>query len=191
MSSIYEYSCPIAYSEEKRERGNYIAVIGPGTIWKSEGAIKLSDLPAPADKCVVAVEVLDSGTHWAAPFAITAEEILENMRRGKGVRVSSNHYEIVHVLFADGTVRGLPSKMPLSIWRKILAGKMDDFENIESQFDPNAPDMVDTSGTPTKTSRIPLSQSLGILVWIISVVWLFYRAAKSRKIITLVSPDVH
>ena len=32
----------------------------------------------------IAVEIADSGKHWAEPFALTVDEVLENMRTGKG-----------------------------------------------------------------------------------------------------------
>jgi prepilin-type processing-associated H-X9-DG protein len=178
-----ELCCPsVKPARENRYAApNYIAIIGPGTIWRSEGTVKLSDLPDGGSTTVALVEVADSGKHWAEPFALTADEVLENMRTGKGVRISSCHQAGVNILFADGKVRCLPSKMPLSLWRKILAGEVpvEDLDDLKSRIDPHAPDMVDVYvGTPEPGEWTIL---LGTIVWLVSVVLLFRRAVKSRK----------
>ena len=176
---IEEFICPSVNRDYNDFSSNYVAIIGPGTIWRNEGTVKLPDLPDGGSHTVALVEVVDSGKHWAEPFALTVDEVLENMRTGKGVRISSCHPAGVNVLFADGSVRTLPAKMPLSLWRQILSGKFNRFDDLKSQIDPNAPDMVDVYvGTPEPK---PWPIILGVIVWLFSIALLFRRAVKSRK----------
>jgi prepilin-type processing-associated H-X9-DG protein len=173
------FHCPGTNQKNEMNIINYIAIVGPGTIWRKDGTVKLSDLPDDGWHSVALVEVADSDKHWAEPFTMTVDEILENMKTSKGLRISSYHSGGVNVLFADGVVRYLPPKMPLSLWSKIFAGERIEFDNIEAQIDPNAPDMVDVYvGAP---SPKPWTIILGAIVWLISIGLLFHRAVKSRK----------
>jgi hypothetical protein len=178
---IDDFQCPSAKYGIGNISTNYIAIIGPGTIWRKEGTVQLSDLPDGGSHTVMLVEAAVSDKHWAEPFALTVDEVLENMRTGKGVRISSCHPTGVNVLFANGMVFCFPSKMPLSLWRKILTGEVStkDLDGIYSQIDPNAPDMVDVYVSPPLTK--PWIIILGVIVWLFSTVLLFRRAVKSRK----------
>jgi hypothetical protein len=176
---IKEYRCPSANDNPKSLQCNYVAIIGPGTIWKANGTKTYQDLSVSGSSCyVVAVEVVDSGKHWAEPFALTADELLENMKTGKGVRISSKHHQVVHVLFNDGTVRRIPTNMPLSMWRKILNGKISNIDELEWLIDQPTPDTTDILQFQAKPEWPPY---FSIIVWLISAAWLFYRAVKSRK----------
>jgi hypothetical protein len=179
---IEQLFCPSVKRKEQDCFSNYIAILGPGTIWRKEGAVKLSDLPDGGSHTIAVVEMANADVPWAKPFALTVEEVLENMKNGKGIRISSCDYHGVNVLFANGTVRRLPLQMPLSLWRKILNGELKEqyFDNIDSLIDPNAPDMVDVFYTDSP-GRQPWTIKLGVIVWLISVVLLCHRAVKSRK----------
>ena len=110
---------------------SYMAIIGPGTAWREDGPVKLSDLPDGGSHTVMAVEVVNSGVHWAEPRDLTVDEALEGLKTGKGLRISTAHPGCINILFADGSVRTLPSKMPISVWKKLLAGEITDLDNIE------------------------------------------------------------
>jgi len=172
------YNCPSTSPDEKDPTTNYVAVIGPGTAWHEEGPVRLSDLPDGGAHTIMLVEVADSGVHWAEPRDLTVEEALEGLKTGKGLRISSPHLHSINVLLADDSVRSLPSKMPISVWKKLLAGEINSMDNIENMIDPSAPDMVDVSihlSAPDQWKII-----LGAIVWLLSVVLLFRRAIKSR-----------
>ena len=119
----------------------------------------------------MAVEVVNSGVHWAEPRDLTVDEALEGLKTGKGLRISSAHPDCINILFADGSVRTLPSKMPISVWKKLLAGEITDVENIENMIDPSAPDMVDVSVLPSEPGKRLII--LSIIVWLLSVALLF------------------
>ena len=178
--TLPEYACPSVNRDANDCSSNYMAIIGPGMIWTDEGTKKSADLLNGRSQTVVAVEVVNSGKHWAEPFALTADEVLENMKTGKGIRISSCHPDGVNVLFADGHAGFLPTKMPLSLWRKILDGKFNEYEDLE-HIDANAPDMVDVYVGQHRTSLENIAWTLSILVWLFSAMLLFYRAVKSRK----------
>jgi hypothetical protein len=185
---IPEFICPISNSDENDCSSNYVAIIGPGTIWKENGCKTVEELPHGMYNAVAAVEVLDPGKHWAEPFALTVDEVLENMKNRKGVRISTNH-QVIHVLFADGIVRRFPTKIQLSLWRKLFNAEVDNFDKFLDEIDPNASDAVEVSSHPQRTNWDYYILFLSLGVWIFSNTWLFYRAVKSRKVQTNVAVD--
>jgi len=178
-SRIYKDECPSYPRNENDFTANYIAIIGPGTAWREDGLVKISDLPDGGSHTVMAVEVVNSGVHWAEPRDLAVDEALEGMKTGKGLRITSAHTGCINILFADGSVKTLPSKMPISVWKKLLAGEITDLDNIENMIDPSAPEMVDVSVLPSEPGKWPII--LSIIVWLLSVVLLFRRAIKSRR----------
>jgi hypothetical protein len=101
---------------------NYVAIVGPGTIWRKKSAVRRSDLPDGGSRTVAIVEMSNPVSHWAEPFAPTVEAALEYMRSDKGKEIARYHRGEIHVLFANGKVRTLPAQMPDSLWQAILAG---------------------------------------------------------------------
>jgi prepilin-type processing-associated H-X9-DG protein len=177
-----EFVCPRDTNKNDLST-SYIAIIGPGTAWREDGPVKLSDLPDGGKHTVMAVEVADSGVHWVEPRDLTVEEALEGLKTGKGLRISSAHPSAINILFADGSVQSLPSKMPISVWQIILAGDAIDLDYIRDSYDESAPDMVDISiYTPYPLPYEPGKWKiiLGAVVWLLSIVLLFSRAIKSR-----------
>jgi hypothetical protein len=177
--TIPEFVCP-ADNKKKDQSTSYVAIIGPGTAWREDGTVQLQDLPDGGSHTVAVVEVVDSGVHWAEPRDLTVDEALEGLKTGKGLRISSAHPNVINVLFANGSVRALPSKMPNSVWKKLLAGEIEDVDDIDKYIDESAPDMVDVSiyGSPHAPGKWLLV--LIITLWLFSVVLLFRRAIKSR-----------
>jgi hypothetical protein len=177
---LEEAVCPSADRNLNDCSSNYMAVIGPGTMWAAEGTKKIIDFPNGIPYVVALVEVVNSGKHWAEPFAITVDELLENMRTGTGIRISSSHPDVVNILFTDAFTRSLPTKMPLSLWKRILDGERIKDEDLK-HIDPNAPDMVDVYVGHNRTFLENITWTLSFLVWMVSAVLLFYRAVKSRS----------
>jgi hypothetical protein len=175
---VTQYKCPEVGSGNADYTTNYIAIIGPGTAWRENGPVKLSDLPDGGSHTVMALETVNSGIHWAEPGDLTVDEAIERLKTGKGLRISTAHQKIIRVLFADGSVQSLPAKMPISFWKRILAGDVTDFYKLERSINPAAPDMVNVS-TYSEPADRPII--LGTIVWLLSIVLLFHRAIKSRK----------
>jgi hypothetical protein len=179
---LEDYVCPSDYINKIPFPTSYMAVIGPGTAWREDGPVKFSDLPDHGSHTVMAVEVANSGVHWAEPRDLTVDEALENMKTGQGMQISSSHPGVSIVLFADCTVRSLPSKMPISLWKKLLAGEVKDLDNIDKYINPTASDMVDVYLVPTWQNQQTWIIILNAGIWLISVVLLFRRAIKSRRV---------
>jgi hypothetical protein len=160
-----------------------MAVVGPGTAWRSDRPVSIEELPDKGSHTVMMVEVANSGVHWAAPRDLTVEEALEGLKTGKGLRISTNLKTRTNILLADCSVRSLPTKMPLSLWKKLLAGELsrDEIDNIRSLIDPDAPDMVDVSIAPKGFEPGFWGMVSALLVWLFSLILLFRRAIKSRK----------
>jgi hypothetical protein len=179
---IHAFTNPVQHPAADDYSTNYVAIIGPGTIWKAEGAKTDSDLPNGRANTIVAVETADSEKHWAEPFALTVDEVLENMRTGKGVRISTYDSSAVFVMTADGEIHILPTKLPLSFWRQILEGTAN-LDAYYSQVDPNAPDMFDVCVGRNRPKPGTVAFILSGFVWLSSAAWLFRGAVKSRKVI--------
>jgi prepilin-type processing-associated H-X9-DG protein len=180
---INELLCPRASEKPNHFPSHYLAVAGPGTAWRSEGVVKLEDIPNTS-LTVMAVECVVSDKHWAEPYFLTVDEVLERMKTGKGTRISTVHNGGVNVLFADGSVRGLRADMPISLWRKLLMGEiksMDELENVESTPDDPAPKNLWLNQPSPSPST--LAVCLSVMVWLFSLALLFYRAWKSRPLL--------
>jgi hypothetical protein len=163
----------------------YMAVIGPGTAWRSDGPVARSELPDNGSHTVMLVEVANSGVHWAAPRDLTVDEALEGLKTGEGLRISTELKNKTNVLTADGQIHYLPTRMPFSLWKKLLDGEMakEELDNLRSSLDPNAPDMVEVSMVPKGFNPGLYAKILFYLVWVVAVVLLFRRAINSRKML--------
>lgn len=162
---------------------HYMAVVGPGTAWRSDRPVQLSELPDGGSHTVVLVEVADSGVHWAAPRDLTVDEALDGLKTGKGLRISSTLRNRTNVMMADSSIAYLPAKMPLSLWKRLLAGELSrqEIDTITSLIDPDAPDMVDVSIAPKGFEPGTWGLVFALLVWLIALVLLFRRAVRSRE----------
>jgi prepilin-type processing-associated H-X9-DG protein len=178
---VDEYKCPTANPENSDCTTNYIAVTSPGTAWRKEGPVKSSDLPDHGLHAVLAVEVVNSGIHWAEPRDLMVEEALARLKtdlkreasandeNNPESRISSNHTGRINVLFADSKVISFPKEMPMPSWEKLLAGEVKDVEALSDQL------------FSEREVRSQLPFLLSLLVWLFSLVLLFRRAVTSRR----------
>jgi prepilin-type processing-associated H-X9-DG protein len=94
------------------------------------------------------------------------DEALEGIKSGKRLRVGSFHTKVINLLFADGSVQSIPSKMDIFVWKKLFAGEVKDIASIEY--------------TPPQKPEGPIIL-LCVSVWLFSVVLLFRCAIKSQR----------
>jgi hypothetical protein len=185
---IAAYVRPDAKHADDDHSTNYLAIIGPGTIWRADGALAEADIAENRSNTIIAIETADSGKHWAEPVAIAVDEVLKNMKSGAGPRIAARDRNVVFVLTADGQIHFLPTKMSLNSWRKVLEGKADlAHEAIEANAD--APDAVDVRVAGNRPQPGNTAFVLSVVVWLLSAAWLCYRAVKSRKVIPSASAD--
>jgi prepilin-type processing-associated H-X9-DG protein len=173
------FICPSDDWAEMEHRSNYLAVVGPGTIWRKTGKVNRKSLADPS-VIVAAFECADSGKHWAEPYVLTAEEALERMKTGAGMRISTKHQRFINVLFADGHVEELSVDMPISLWRALLLGEIKCTRELDSGYRaPYDPLPVDLSADNTADKW---TYKISLMFWTAALLMLFHRAWVSRPI---------
>ena len=101
---------------------NYIAVIGPGTIWPGDKSTRMEDIKDGPENTILLVEIADSDICWAEPRDITLEDALGKSNDDPANVPASNHIGedsyffkgrpiAGHVVMADGSVRLLYKRL--------------------------------------------------------------------------------
>jgi len=110
LSQAYwpSFLCP-SHDQRNPTTTSYLTVIGPQTAWPGAEPTKFSDLKDGLSNTILVIEVADSDVHWMEPRDLSFDELFREGGEAAGLRPSSNHHGGFHVLFADGTVRWLPS----------------------------------------------------------------------------------
>ena len=84
---------------------NYLAVIGPDTVWPAAGVCRLEDITDGKSTTILVVEVANSGIHWAEPRDLHVSQMAREVNPSSGMGLSSQHTGGTHVLRVDGSVR--------------------------------------------------------------------------------------
>lgn len=74
---IEAYSCPSDNGTYQARWTSYLAVSGPGTMWRHDEAVTHRDITDRADETLVVVEVANSGIHWLEPRDIPLSSLDE------------------------------------------------------------------------------------------------------------------
>ena len=98
---------------------NYLAVVGPGTIWSTDESVSLDDVEDPT-RTIVLVEVAGSDIAWMEPRDLSLEDALRGINAEPAPSISSGHPGCVNVLFADGHTEFLSERMALDELRDLL-----------------------------------------------------------------------
>ena len=114
------FACPHNRGKQPETETNYLAVVGPQTMWPGEKATKWSEIKDGSSNTIMVVEVHGSGIHWMEPrdLHMVQMSIAINPARGQGV--SSGHPHGATFLFADGRVQFLPDETPPDALRAAL-----------------------------------------------------------------------
>jgi prepilin-type processing-associated H-X9-DG protein len=178
---LADFTCRCVNHKDGDCSANFVAVVGPGTIWRESRSVSSVDLPNPS-LTVAAVECAESEGHWAAPNFLTVDEALERMKTGKGTRISTVHNGYVHVLFADGQVLSVSHSMPISRWRKLLMGELKglgELENWKSNSNDLPPVKLWLNEPSPPEPKWPFV--LSVVVWLIALGLVFERAWRYRR----------
>jgi hypothetical protein len=111
MNNIYQ--CPSDSSADNKSTTNYLAVVGPDTLWPGDKTISSNDIPDGADKTILLIEWPHSEINWLEPRDFTVEQLCKELESNpKRFAVHNENYGYlflpdtgIHVLFADGKVR--------------------------------------------------------------------------------------
>ena len=89
---------------------NVVAITGPGTAFDGNRECRLKDIDSDT---ILAIEIAESGTHWAAPGDLPIDQVDASILQGL-----DGHG--VLVLFADGQVWLVPPDVPLEDLEKFF-----------------------------------------------------------------------
>jgi hypothetical protein len=103
-SSSYAFLCPNLPDENELDT-SYVMIVGPDTISDGPHSSSLHDFQDGASNTIFAVEIANSGIHWAEPRDLKADEINYRINDPDHKGISSCHKGYAHVLFGDNTVR--------------------------------------------------------------------------------------
>lgn len=130
-----DFWCPSNPIDGPREITNYVAVVGPDDTWL--GAPAREDQRNP----VWIVESHDSAVRWMEPRDISLDAACQGASTRQTPGLSSEHPMGANALFADGTVRFVPSNVPSDVLRAAFLGDREKQETLAVYA--NAPQPVD------------------------------------------------
>ena len=120
------YRCPsdayFAKGKESTTTTNYVAVIGPETIWPESRSVSISEISDGISNTIALVEVANSGIHWMEPRDLHVLQMAPSVNGHAGQGISSRHEGPVgnHILLCDGRVTRLSDDFPGDRLRALL-----------------------------------------------------------------------
>jgi hypothetical protein len=111
------FECP---SVTKLNETNYVAVVGPQTMWPGEKTITFGDIKDGTSNTIMVVELHNSGIHWMEPRDLDISQMPMGINPPLGQAISSHHPHGAQVALADGSVGFLRDKLPASTLRALL-----------------------------------------------------------------------
>jgi hypothetical protein len=111
------FGCP---ADRSRPHGqtNYVAVVGPTTIWPHEHSASLRDVTDGASNTLHVVENHDLHIAWSEPRDLPFDEVKRLVDANRLPGISSPHEAIAHALLADGQVRKINTNINGDIFKK-------------------------------------------------------------------------
>jgi hypothetical protein len=113
-----EFQCPSDQNEEPATT-DYVAVVGPNTMWPGCKPAKPAADGSDRDKILV-IEVIHSDILWMEPRDLTLEQALQSIQPKSSIRIGSRHSRGIHYLTVSGAVRTLDSNIDRESLRKLL-----------------------------------------------------------------------
>jgi hypothetical protein len=116
--AILLFRCPSDRSSPNNIT-NYVAVVGPGTMWDGNRPVRDEESADGADT-ILLVEIANSDIQWAEPRDLTLDEVLEAIESKSGKGISSNHPVGICCAKANGEVIVLDRDIDADTLRKML-----------------------------------------------------------------------
>lgn len=112
------FGCP---SDSSRKRGvtNYVAVVGPQTIWPEQYSASIGDVIDGTSNTLQVVESCDLHVPWTEPRDLSREDVLPGLNLKEPPSFSSRHTGGAQTAMADGTVRFVNNNINLGILRAL------------------------------------------------------------------------
>lgn len=97
---------------------SYVAVIGPGTAWRRDRGVKLSEITDGAANTILLVEMPKSGIKWAKPQDLDLNDLPQGITQQNLLQSLACHHSGFNAVFADAHVEFIPSTIP---WQDFMA----------------------------------------------------------------------
>jgi hypothetical protein len=114
---LYLFRCPSEFPD--RTRSNYVAVVGPNTMWPGPEGVSLDDIPDGAANTILVIEWPGADIHWMEPRDVSFDETCAAAGGKNAGGLRSRHVveggwfhrsvPVIHVVMADGRARRLPA----------------------------------------------------------------------------------
>ena len=117
----YVLHCPSHPAGTGSTDTHYVAVLGPGTVFPSDGTSRrIADVTDGPGNTLIVVEVGDAGIHWMEPKELDWGTMSFRLNDRTQPSVSSNHTFGPHVLTVDDMVTTLPRDLSPEALRALL-----------------------------------------------------------------------
>ena len=116
--TVEEFQCPSA-GDEGPAITNYVAVVGPNTMWPGCEPAKPAADGSDNDKILV-IEVINSDILWMEPRDLTLEQALDTIQPKTGIGIGSHHSDGIHYVTVGGEVRTLDPNIDRESLSKLL-----------------------------------------------------------------------
>jgi hypothetical protein len=113
-----EFQCPSDCNKEPAI-ADYVAVVGPNTMWSGCKPVKPAADGSDKDKILV-IEIMNSDILWMEPRDLTLEQALNAIQPKKGVGIGSHHRDGIHYVTVGGEVRTLDPNIDRESLRKLF-----------------------------------------------------------------------
>lgn len=85
---------------------NYVAVIGPETVWRGDKSVSWADFPNSTANTIALIEVANSGINWMEPRDESFSELFSGMKRDAKARLRSGQPDGANIfIMASGSLR--------------------------------------------------------------------------------------
>ena len=114
------FRCPS--DEDNMSETNYLAVVGPQTVWPGTGNTKIRQITDGTSLTIAVVECSDSGINWLEPRDVTFDDAslgINKLQSRPAIR-SQHRGRGANFLFADGSVHFLNDDTPANVLHALL-----------------------------------------------------------------------
>jgi prepilin-type processing-associated H-X9-DG protein len=117
------FTCP---SHDSPGYTNYVAVVGPGTIWPDGKQARIADVTDGISNTLMIVEIAHSDIHWMEPRDLPVEELPAWLDPNHRPQLLGNHIEGGLVAYADGHVEMLPRDVTIERLKALVTAAGND-----------------------------------------------------------------